>query len=376
MKVGVLGAGQLGRMLALAGYPLGLRFRFLDHAADACAGQLAPLTVGEFDAATVDAFAADSDVLTFDWENVPVTALQGRAAAKLVPAPAALETGQDRWVEKEFFRALGIPTPAYRAVASLAELERAAAELGLPAVLKTRRLGYDGKGQRVLRQPADLAAAWAALAASAHPTGCTLSGPPTGAGPAALVLEAFVPFEREVSLLAVRGRDGEFRAWPLTENVHRAGILHSSIAPAADAALQREAEAQVERVMARLGYVGVLAVEYFVHGGKLLANEFAPRVHNSGHWTIEGAITSQFENHLRAIAGLPLGATAARGHAGMLNLIGQLPAREALLAVPGARLHDYGKGPRPGRKVGHVTVVEADRATLLDKLGALERLIA
>jgi 5-(carboxyamino)imidazole ribonucleotide synthase len=358
MKVGVLGAGQLGRMLALAGYPLGLGFRFLDHATDACAGQLAPLTVGEFDNATVDAFAAGCDVLTFDWENVPVAALRGAAAAKLAPAPAALETGQDRWVEKEFFRSLEIPTPGCRAVASLPELERAAAELGLPAVLKTRRLGYDGKGQRVLRQPADLAAAWTAL------------------GSAPLVLEAFVPFEREVSLLAVRARSGEFRAWPLTENVHRDGILHSSIAPAADAALQRTAEAQVERVMQKLGYVGVLAVEYFVHGGKLLANEFAPRVHNSGHWTIEGATTSQFENHLRAICGLPLGATTPRGHAGMLNLIGRLPPREALLAVPGARLHDYGKAPRPGRKVGHVTLVEAERAVLLDKLGALERLIA
>ena len=357
MKVGILGAGQLGRMLALAGYPLGLSFRFLDHAADACAGQLAPLTVGEFDAASVDAFAADCDVLTFDWENVPVAALRGSAAAKLAPAAVALETAQDRLVEKEFLRGLGIATPEHRAVGSMLELEAAVAELGYPAVLKTRRLGYDGKGQRVLRSAIDLGAAWEAL-----------EGTP-------LILEAFVPFEREVSLLAVRARSGEFRAWPLTENVHRGGILQRSIAPATDAALQREAEAQVERVMRKLGYVGVLAVEYFVHGGKLLANEFAPRVHNSGHWTIEGSQTSQFENHLRAIAGLPLGATDARGHAGMLNLIGRLPPREALLAVPGARLHDYGKAPRPGRKVGHVTVVEAGRAALLEKLDALERLI-
>ena len=355
MKVGVLGAGQLGRMLALAGVPLGLRFSFLDHAADACAGAIAPLTVGEFDTATVDAFAADCDVLTFDWENVPVSALAGAAGAKLLPTRAALETGQDRWVEKEFFRALEIPTPGYRAVGSLPELERAVAELGLPAVLKTRRLGYDGKGQRVLRAAADLAPAFAAL------------------GAAPLVLEAFVPFEREVSLLAVRARNGEFRAWPLTENVHRDGILHSSVAPYADRALQAGAESQLRRVMEKLGYVGVMALEYFVHRGALLANEFAPRVHNSGHWTIEGSVTSQFENHLRAIAGLALGDTAMRGHAAMLNLIGAMPPRDRLMTVAGASLHDYGKAARPGRKVGHVTVVGADRASVLARLAELEQ---
>jgi 5-(carboxyamino)imidazole ribonucleotide synthase len=358
MKVGVLGAGQLGRMLALAGIPLGLRFAFLDHAADACAGQIAPLTVGEFDAATVDAFAADRDVLTFDWENVPVAALGGAAAPKLRPPRIALETGQDRFVEKEFFRGLGIATPGYRAVGSLAELERAATELGLPAVLKTRRLGYDGKGQRVLRTAADLAPAFAAL------------------GAAPLVLEAFVPFEREVSLLAVRAADGEFRAWPLTENVHRDGILHTSVAPFDDSALQRTAEAELRRAMERLGYVGVMALEYFVHRGGLLANEFAPRVHNSGHWTIEGAATSQFENHLRAICGMPLGDTSMRGHAAMLNLIGHVPPRERLATVPGAQLHDYAKAPRPGRKVGHVTVVGADRSDVLARLAALERQVA
>ena len=358
MKVGVLGAGQLGRMLALAGVPLGLRFSFLDHAADACAGEIAPLTIGEFDQATVDAFAADCDVLTFDWENVPCAALRGTAAAKLAPALVALETGQDRWVEKEFFRALEIATPGYRAVGSLAELERAVAELGLPAVLKTRRLGYDGKGQRVLRAAADLAPAFAAL----------------GASP--LVLEAFIAFEREVSLLAVRGRDGEFRAWPLTENVHRDGILHTSIAPYLDAGLQHAAEAQLRRAMERLGYVGVMALEFFVQRGTLLANEFAPRVHNSGHWTIEGAVTSQFENHLRAICGMPLGDTTMRGHAGMLNLIGTLPPRERLLTVADAQLHDYRKAPRPGRKVGHVTVVGPERAGVLARLTELERQVA
>lgn len=324
MKVGILGAGQLGRMLALAGYPLGLRFELLDHAADACAGQLAPLTVGEFDAATVAALAARCDVLTFDWENVPVAALRDAARARPVHPPlAALEVGQDRLTEKDRFASLGIPTPGYRAVGSRAELERAVAELGLPAVLKTRRLGYDGKGQRVLRRAEDVDAAWAAF------------GPAIERAP--LILEAFVHFEREVSIIAVRGRDGEVRCWPLTENVHRDGILHASVAPYADPALQALAERHVGALLEAFGYVGVLALELFVHDGRLLANEFAPRVHNSGHWTIEGAATSQFENHLRAICGLPLGDTAARGHAAMLNFIGALPPRERVLAVPGAR---------------------------------------
>jgi 5-(carboxyamino)imidazole ribonucleotide synthase len=362
MKVGVLGAGQLGRMLALAGYPLGLRFEFLDHAADACAGQLAPLTVGEFDAAQVAALAARCDVITFDWENVPVEALREAARTHAVHPPlAALEVGQDRLTEKDRFASLGIPTPGYRTVSSRADLDRAVAELGLPAVLKTRRLGYDGKGQRVLRTPADLEPTWAAF------------GPAIERAP--LILEQFVPFEREVSIIAVRGKDGEVRCWPLTENVHRDGILHCSCAPYADAALQALAERHVRALLESFGYVGVLALELFVHDGRLVANEFAPRVHNSGHWTIEGAVTSQFENHLRAICGLPLGDTAVRGHAAMLNFIGRVPLRAAVLAVPDAELHDYGKAPRAGRKVGHATVVGHDRAEVLARLATLERLI-
>ena len=361
MKVGILGAGQLGRMLALAGYPLGLRFEFLDHAADACAGQLAPLTVGEFDAAHVAALAARCDVLTFDWENVPVEALRAAARAHAVHPPlAALEVGQDRLTEKDRFAQLGIPTPGYRAVGSMLELEAAIADLGYPAVLKTRRLGYDGKGQRVIRSPLELAGAYAALASEDR---------------VPLILEQFVPFEREVSIIAVRGKDGEVRCWPLTENVHRDGILHCSVAPYADAALQALAERHVRALLESFRYVGVLALELFVHDGRLVANEFAPRVHNSGHWTIEGAVTSQFENHLRAICGLPLGDTAVRGHAAMLNFIGKVPPHAAVLAVPDAELHDYGKAPRAGRKVGHATVVGHDRAEVLTRLAALERLI-
>jgi len=361
MKVGVLGAGQLGRMLALAGYPLGLRFEFLDHAADACAGQLAPLTVGEFDAAHVDALAARCDVITFDWENVPVGALRGAARSHAVHPPlAALEIGQDRLTEKDRFAQLGIPTPGYRKVDSMLELEAAVAELGYPAVLKTRRLGYDGKGQRVVRSPLELGGAYASLSS---PDGVPL------------ILEQFVPFEREVSIIAVRGKDGEVRCWPLTENVHRDGILHTSIAPSAAPVLQALAERHVRALLESFEYVGVLALELFVVEGRLLANEFAPRVHNSGHWTIEGAVTSQFENHLRAICGLPLGDTAVRGHAAMLNFIGKVPPRAAVLAVAGAELHDYGKAPRAGRKVGHVTVVDADRHQVLARLATLERLL-
>lgn len=363
MKVGVLGAGQLGRMLALAGYPLGLRFEFLDHAADACAGQLAPLTVGEFTPATVTALAARCDVTTFDWENVPVGALRDAAARHPIhPSLAALEIGQDRLTEKDRFAALAIPTPAYAAVDTMLELEAAIARLGYPAMLKTRRLGYDGKGQRLIRSALELGSAFEAL-----------EGAP-------LILEAFVPFDREVSLCAVRGADGEFRAWPLTENVHRSGILHTSVAPYLDAALQTEAERHARRLMEGFDYVGVLALEFFVIDGvpasRLITNEFAPRVHNSGHWTIEGSVTSQFENHLRAICGLPLGDTAARGHAAMLNFIGSLPDRSRVLAVPGAKLHDYGKAPRAGRKVGHASVVGDDRAVVLARLAALEKLIA
>jgi 5-(carboxyamino)imidazole ribonucleotide synthase len=220
-----------------------------------------------------------------------------------------------------------------------AGLDRAADELGLPAVLKTRRLGYDGRGQAFLRRPEDLDTAWERF-----------SGRP-------LILESYVPFEREVSVIGVRSVGGDQRCYPLSENVHEDGILRYSRAPYADAALQASAEDYVARLMTHLDYAGVLTVEFFVEDGRLLANEMAPRVHNSGHWTIEGATTSQFENHLRAILDLPLGETTVWGHAGMVNFLGEMPALKAVLEVPGAHLHDYGKGPRPRRKLGHCTVV-------------------
>jgi 5-(carboxyamino)imidazole ribonucleotide synthase len=246
---------------------------------------------------------------------------------------------QDRILEKEMFGRLGIPTPSYRAVDSLAELEAAVAALGLPCVLKTRRLGYDGRGQRVLRRRSDVGPAWEAL------------------GSVPLILEGFVAFEREVSVVGARSTRGETRAYPLATNTHREGILRVTLAPARDSRLQRTAEGHLRRVLDHFGYSGVLTIEFFVVGGRLVANEMAPRVHNSGHWTIEGAVTSQFENHLRAILGLPLGDTHPVGHSAMVNYIGTMPDRARILELPGAHHHDYGKAPRAGRKLGHCTVV-------------------
>jgi 5-(carboxyamino)imidazole ribonucleotide synthase len=275
------------------------------------------------------------------------------------PPALALETAQDRLAEKQLFERLAIPLPGYVAVTTLADLRAAVDRLGLPAILKTRRLGYDGKGQAVIRAGDDLAAVWESL------------------GGAPCVLEQRISLRRELSVLAVRGRDGETAFYPLTENVHRDGILRTSIAPAPDTAgqLQATAEGYARRILTALEYVGVLALELFVddRDGRLLANEIAPRVHNSGHWTMEGAETSQFENHLRAVLGWPLGSTAARGHPAMVNLIGSAPSTDALLAIPGAHLHLYSKSPRPGRKIGHVNVA-AETPALRDAL--LARVLA
>jgi len=355
--VGILGGGQLARMLILAGAPLGLRFVVMDPAADACAGQCAPLQVGDYDdAAALAAFAGRIDVATFDFENVPADSARWLAArVPVFPAPDALAMAQDRLVEKLLFRELGIPVPAFADVPSREALDAAVAQVGLPCILKTRRLGYDGKGQFRIREAADLDLAWDALGAQAERVG--------------LIVEAFVPFEREYSVVAVRGRDGEFRAWPLTANWHVDGVLSASLAPAdASAALVAQAEGYARALAERLDYVGVFALELFCRDGQLLANEMAPRVHNSGHWTIEGAETSQFENHLRAVLGLPLGATTARGHACMLNWIGSMPDAEPVLAVAGSHWHDYGKEAREGRKVGHATVRADDPGALADAL--------
>ncbi|HEY0335506.1 MAG TPA: 5-(carboxyamino)imidazole ribonucleotide synthase [Stenotrophomonas sp.] len=343
--VGILGGGQLARMMVLAGAPLGLRFRVLDPSADACAGQLAPLQVGAFDdVRALSRFVEGVDVVTFDFENVPADSTQWLIEhVPVFPGPGALAVAQDRMSEKTLFRELGIPVPDFAAVSDRAGLDAALARIGTPCILKTRRLGYDGKGQFRIRSLGDADAAWAALGAQAATVG--------------LIVEAFVSFDREVSVLAVRGRDGEFLTWPLTENWHVDGVLSASLAPArADAALQETAAAYARRLADRLDYVGVFALELFCRGEELLANEMAPRVHNSGHWTIEGAETSQFENHLRAVLGLPLGDTSARGGSCMLNWLGNMPNADAFLKVPGGHWHDYGKRARDGRKVGHATL--------------------
>ncbi|MBB5943129.1 5-(carboxyamino)imidazole ribonucleotide synthase [Xanthomonas sp. 3307] len=358
--VGILGAGQLARMLAVAGVPLGLRFALLDPAADACAGQVAPLRVGDYaDQAALAAFADAVDVATFDFENVPADSAAALAGqVPVFPSPDALAVAQDRLAEKTLFRELGIPVPAFAAIDTRADLDAALAQVGTPCILKTRRLGYDGKGQFRIASAADADAAWAALGAQAASVG--------------LIAEAFVPFQREVSVVAVRSRDGEFRTWPLTENWHVHGVLSASLAPAqADAALEQAAVAHARALAERLQYVGVFALELFCRDGELLANEMAPRVHNSGHWTIEGAETSQFENHLRAVLGLPLGSTRMRGHACMLNWIGTMPDAAAVLAQPGGHWHDYGKEPREGRKVGHATLREDTPEALAQALQAV-----
>ncbi len=358
--VGILGGGQLARMMVLAGAPQGLRFELFDPAADACAGQLAPLQVAAFDdEAALAAFAAKVDVVTFDFENVP--AHSARFLAERVPVypnPDALAVAQDRLSEKTLFRELGIPLPAFADIRSRDELAARVAEFGLPCILKTRRLGYDGKGQFRLRSEADIDAAWAALGSQVERTG--------------LILEGFVAFDREVSVVAVRGRDGEFRAWPVTGNWHVDGVLSVSLAPAVLGPAQQQAAIGYARTLAeRLDYVGVFALELFCRGDELLANEMAPRVHNSGHWTIEGSETSQFENHLRAVLGLPLGDTRMLGHACMLNWIGAMPDATAVLAQPGGHWHDYGKQPRDGRKVGHATLRSDDAAALATGLEAV-----
>jgi 5-(carboxyamino)imidazole ribonucleotide synthase len=346
MRIGIIGAGQLGRMMALAGIPLGLEFAMYDRSRDVPGAAVADIVTGRFDdTARLARFARGVDVVTFDWENVPVASARAIARVRPVwPPPRALEVAQDRLSEKRIFERHGIPLAPYAAVDSVADLARAVAALGAPGILKTRRLGYDGKGQVRIRRARDAGDAYARLA-----------GQP-------LIYERLVNFSREVSLVAARDRAGAVVYYPLAENVHVDGILAVTRAPWPDARLQRLAERNHRRLLQALGYVGVLCVEYFVECGRLVANEMAPRVHNSGHWTIEGAETSQFENHVRAVAGLPLGSAAPRGHATMVNVIGRKPRARDLLALPGMHWHDYGKAERPGRKLGHVTFVTRRRA--------------
>lgn len=355
-RVGIIGAGQLGRMMALAAYPLGIECRFVDTQALAPGGQIAPIRVAALDdEAELRALAEEVDVLTFDIENVSVKALESLVAVVPVrPPPAIVAKAQDRLTEKQMFADLSIPTVPYVAVDAPEDLPGAAAELGWPIVLKSRRLGYDGRGQRIAHSADELLAAWREL----------------GSRPA--IAEGWIDFDCEVSLIGVRGQHNQIAFYPLSENRHRDGMLELSIAPFIAAGLQAQAQAWMATMMQAHDYFGVLTIEFFVTAAGLTANEIAPRVHNSGHWTIEGAETSQFENHVRAILGLPLGSTKTRGTAIMRNLIGSVPKLENLLAIDGLHLHDYGKEPRPARKLGHCTLVAPDRETAIERLSELE----
>ena len=342
-RIGILGAGQLALMLAEAAPALGLQVICAGKPGD-CAGQVAQIVdVDLEDPGQVRAFSQSVDVLTFESENVEANVLEG--LTNLAPNAHAVRLAQDRLLEKDFLRAQGIRTAPYAVVSSLHDLQIALEHIGAPAILKTRRLGYDGRGQVRLTHIDEAGSAWA------H----------TGGAPC--ILEGMVPFEREVSLIAVRSHDGATAFYPLVENVHSAGILRVSTAPYINPTLQQRAEQHLARLLAKLDYVGVLTVEFFVAADDLIANEMAPRVHNSGHWTIEGAATSQFENHLRAIAGLPLGPTTSQPTV-MLNCIGEMPALEDTRSYPEIARHDYGKTPRAGRKVGHLTLPAAATAAI------------
>lgn len=361
MRIGVVGGGQLGRMLGEAGLPLGLTFTFLDPADAPCAAAVGRVIRGAYDDRdALAALAAASDVVTWEFENVPVDAARWLAErVPVYPPPSALEAAQDRVTEKLAFRRVGVDTAAFVAVDSPEDVLRAIESLGLPAILKTRRMGYDGKGQLYLADEEQVRGAFATL------------------GSVPCVLEQVVPFDRELSVLIARARDGGRRIWPLVENRHAGGILRWSVAPApgVSPALQARAETIAATVADALEYVGVLAIELFQVGERLLANEMAPRVHNSGHFSIEGAATSQFENHLRAVVGWPLGDTAVRQPWACVNLLGRSPAVERLLAIEGARVHLYGKSPKPGRKIGHVTLSGPDEAAVRARLEAVRTLL-
>ncbi len=351
MKIGFLGGGQLARMMALAGYPLGLQFRCIDANPESPAGDLmehivAPLT----DKTALQRFAEDLDLATIESENIPVSTLEQLTDLGLAinPGSKALSISQDRLFEKTLFQKLGIPTAAFSDIASEADLDQQVKARGGAFILKTRRDGYDGKGQYRIKSPADVSAAWKIL------------------GGRDLILEQWLSFDAECSLIAVRDAKGNLKFYPLIHNVHREGILFTS-EPWSNFSklnLQTKAEDYAKRILSELDYIGVLTIEFFVMKEELVANEIAPRVHNSGHWTIEAAMTSQFENHLRAIMGWPLGSTDLRENFAMINVISQMPPAKELTAIDGLHLHDYRKKAAPKRKLGHVTILKPSKEKL------------
>lgn len=358
MKIGVLGGGQLGRMMALAGYPLGLDFVFFDPSPDACARHLGEHLQSDYsEPGALARFCASVGSATYEFENVPVSIAERIAASvPLYPGSAALRASQDRLIEKSLFQQLGIDVARYFRIDSKEDLAEAVSLIGGPTILKSRRMGYDGKGQAAIETETDLPDAWSRL-----------GGQP-------LILEEHMPFDRELSCIAVRSQKGEIRFYPVIENIHEDGVLRIS-RPRDEDPLQGLAEEYTRRVLEHLDYIGILAFEFFDVGGHLIGNEIAPRVHNSGHWTIEGAYCSQFENHLRAVCGFPLGETSMRGFSAMINFIGSVPDPEAVAGLPHTRLHDYGKKAKPMRKVGHATVLAEDAHALETRISAVNALI-
>jgi len=361
MRIGILGGGQLGRMLALAAHPMGHEVITWSRAMSEPAAAVSKMVLGDFDNETaLAAFIAQVDVVTYEFENVPAETVESIAQVRPVrPGVKSLRIAGDRVSEKQLFRELGIGTAPFAAVNNADELRRAVDEVGLPAVLKTRRFGYDGKGQAVLRDASELDGAWTSL------------------GGVPCILEGFMPFSRELSILGVRSVSGEVRTYPLVENVHQGGILRVTHAPAlaVPKSMESAAHEAISATLQELEHVGVLAMELFDVGGVLFANEIAPRVHNTGHFSIEGAKTSQFENHIRAVVGAPLGDTSLRGVSWMRNLIGRIPDEREVLKVPGAHLHLYGKSERRARKVGHITLSGEGPKSIAIGIEAISRLV-
>jgi 5-(carboxyamino)imidazole ribonucleotide synthase len=340
VRIGIIGGGQLGRMFALAGYPLGLHFAFYDPDTNCCSKELAPTTHAEFnDIDSLIQFVKNVDVVTYENENIPIETLKLLNEHKPIrPTIEAIRLLQDRWLEKNFIQDLNIPTAEFLLVETVAAAKVAAEKLQFPFILKSRRFGYDGKGQIRLTKPADL-----------NQLSDTLLAP-------GYIAEKHIHFQREFSIIGVKGLTGEIAFYDLCENIHKNGILSRTVNKIDDPLFDR-AKAHVTTIIDKLGYVGTIAVEFFDVDHEPMINEIAPRVHNSGHWTIEGAYTSQFENHLRAIIGMPLGDTNSRCEIEMHNIIGEMPERATILKANKSFLHDYGKSPRPGRKLGHITTI-------------------
>jgi len=344
MKIGVIGAGQLAQMLSLAAIPMGITLNCIAQSMQECAEPVAELyVISHDDEKALQAFADSVDVITYENENINIGIMEFLSQFKpIYPPIAALSATQDRLYEKHLFKEMGITAPQYVEVNSEQELRNGVTQLGFPCVLKTRRFGYDGKGQCVIRDNSDIDEAWRLL------------------GKSSLILEQFIKFDYEVSMIAARNGRGDFAYYPLTHNLHRNGILRESNVLFDHPELQKQAEHYAKIILDHFNYVGVMAIEFFVKDHHLIANEIAPRVHNSGHWTIEGAVCSQFENHIRAICNYTLGSTATHQPCRMINIIGEQPRISELLKFSLAHPHFYGKQPRHGRKLGHVTLISHD----------------